>query len=598
MTQALATPTITAEDGVQRAQIARLKEEVFLLETLMDTVPDSIYFKDRDSRFTRINRAAAALFGVVEPSEAIGRTDFDYFSDDHAAKAFRDEQQIVRTGLPLVNVEEKETKADGGSRWVSTTKMALRDTEGKIVGTFGVSRDITQRKEFEEQLERQAFFDPLTQTPNRALFMNRLQHLFQRARRAADGSRLFAVLYLDVDRFKGINDGLGHQAGDDLLKEVARRLEGCLRPSDTLARLGGDEFTALLDDIQSEVDATRVAERINKELSHPFSLQGQEVYATVSVGIALSSSHYERPEDMLRDADTAMYRAKANGRSRHQVFDIDMHQRAVSMLRLETDLRRAIERGELMAYYQPIVDLETQTLRGFEALARWKHPTRGMVMPDVFIPVAEETGQIGAIGDWMLAEACRQMRIWQDLYPRTPALRISVNVSTRQLAQSNVPDHVQRILTQTGLDPSSLTLEITESALMQNLTTSAAVIQRLHAMAVRLHIDDFGTGYSSLSYLQNFPIHTLKVDKSFVTRMGDAPNQGEIVRAIVALAQNLGMEVTAEGVETQAQANTLQGLNCTNAQGFLFSRPLPAAEAEQIIVHGIVPQPILPLPLP
>jgi EAL domain-containing protein (putative c-di-GMP-specific phosphodiesterase class I) len=217
-----------------------------------------------------------------------------------------------------------------------------------------------------------------------------------------------------------------------------------------------------------------------------------------------------------------------------------------------------------------------------------------MVMPDVFIPVAEETGQIGAIGDWMLAEACRQMRIWQDLYPRTPALHISVNVSTRQLAQSNVPDHVQRILTETGLDPSSLTLEITESALMQNLSTSAAVIQRLHAMSVRLHIDDFGTGYSSLAYLQNFPIHTLKVDKSFVTRMGDAPNQGEIVRAIVALAQNLGMEVTAEGVETQDQATTLQGLKCTNAQGFLFSRPLPAAEAERIIVNGIVPQ--LPRP--
>jgi diguanylate cyclase (GGDEF)-like protein/PAS domain S-box-containing protein len=594
MTQARATPPVAPDDQVDRSEIARLREEVFLLETLMDTIPDSIYFKDRDSRFTRINRAAAVSYGLEEPSQAIGRTDFDFFSDEHASQAFRDEQQIVRTGLPLVNVEEKESRPDGASRWVSTTKMALRDTEGRIVGTFGMSRDITQRKEFEEQLERQAFFDPLTRMPNRALFMNRLQHLFQRTRRAEGGARLFAVLYLDVDRFKGINDGLGHQAGDDLLKEVASRLERCLRPSDTLARLGGDEFTALLDDIQSEVDATRVADRINKELSQPFTLNGQDVFATVSVGIALSSSHYERPEDMVRDADTAMYRAKANGRSRHQVFDIDMHQRAVSLLRLETDLRRAITRGELMAYYQPIVDLQTQTLRGFEALARWKHPTRGMVMPDVFIPMAEETGQIGAIGDWMLAEACRQMRIWQDLYPRTPPLHISVNVSTRQLAQSNVPDHVQRILTETGLDPSSLTLEITESALMQNLTTSAAVIQRLHAMAVRLHIDDFGTGYSSLSYLQNFPIHTLKVDKSFVMRMGDAPNQGEIVRAIVALAQNLGMEVTAEGVETQDQADTLQGLKCTSAQGFLFSRPVPAAEAEKIIVHGLVPQPPLP----
>jgi len=572
----------------QRAEIARLREEVFLLETLMDHIPDSIYFKDRSSRFTRINKAAATSYGLSDPNQAIGRSDFDYFTDEHATQAYRDEQEIVRTGLPLVNVEEKETRADSENRWVSTTKMPLRDTEGRIIGTFGVSRDITQRKHFEEQLERQAFFDPLTQMPNRALFMNRLQHLFHRARRSSDGTGgLFAVLYLDVDRFKGINDGLGHQAGDELLKEVARRLEKCIRPSDTLARLGGDEFVALLEDIHSEVDATRVADRINKDLGTPFELNGQEVYATVSVGIALSSSRYDRPEDMLRDADTAMYRAKANGRSRHQVFDVDMHQRAVSLLKLETDLRRAIERGELMAYYQPIVELETQTLRGFEALARWRHPTRGMVMPDVFIPVAEETGLIGSIGDWMLAEACRQMRAWQLRYPRDPALHISVNVSTRQLAQANVPEQVRRILNETGLDPSSLTLEITESALMQNLATSAMVMQKLHAMAVRLHIDDFGTGYSSLSYLQNFPIHTLKVDKSFVTRMGDAPNQGEIVRAIVSLAQNLGMEVTAEGVETADQAATLQGLNCTSAQGFLFSRPVPPEEAEQIIARGI-----------
>jgi diguanylate cyclase (GGDEF)-like protein/PAS domain S-box-containing protein len=583
-----AAPIINDDHDIgRRAEIARLREEVFLLETLMDTIPDSIYFKDRSSRFTRINKAAATSYGVSDPNQAVGRSDFDYFTDEHATQAYRDEQEIVRSGLPLVNVEEKETRPDGENRWVSTTKMPLRDTEGRIIGTFGVSRDITQRKHFEEQLERQAFFDPLTQMPNRALFMNRLQHLFHRARRSTEGGTLFAVLYLDVDRFKGINDGLGHQAGDELLKEVARRLEKCIRPSDTLARLGGDEFVALLEDIHSEVDATRVADRINKDLGTPFELNDQEVYATVSVGIALSSSRYERPEDMLRDADTAMYRAKANGRSRHQVFDVDMHQRAVSLLKLETDLRRAIERGELMAYYQPIVDLETQTLRGFEALARWRHPTRGMVMPDVFIPVAEETGLIGSIGDWMLAEACRQMRAWQLRYPRDPALHISVNVSTRQLAQANVPEQVRRILNETGLDPTSLTLEITESALMQNLSTSAMVMQKLHAMSVRLHIDDFGTGYSSLSYLQNFPIHTLKVDKSFVTRMGEAPNQGEIVRAIVSLAQNLGMEVTAEGVETADQAATLQGLNCTSAQGFLFSRPVPPEEAEQIIARGI-----------
>jgi len=568
--------------------VLRLKEEIFLLETLMDTIPDSIYFKDRQSRFTRINRYCAQRFGIADPAQAIRRSDFDYFTDEHAAQAFRDEQEIVRTGQPLVNVEERETMSDGTVRWVSTTKMPLRDTLGKIVGTFGVSRDISQRKEFERQLEHQAFFDPLTQMPNRALFMNRLQHLFHRARRA-EGGLLFGVLYLDLDRFKGVNDGLGHAAGDALLVEIARRLEKCVRPSDTLARLGGDEFTVLLEDIASEADAVRVADRVSAALSTPFSVQGHEIYSSVSLGIALSSAHYERPEEMLRDADTAMYRAKANGRARHQVFDVDMHQRAVTMLRLETDLRRAIERGELMAYYQPIIDLQTRQLKGFEALARWQHPTRGMIMPDTFIPVAEETGMIGAIGEFMLTESCRQMRTWQQRYPRETPLTISVNVSTKQLAQGNVAEQVQRVLTETGLPPGTLTLEITESALMQNLKAGATVIKQLHDLTVRLHIDDFGTGYSSLSYLHNFPVDTLKVDRSFVSQMENAPHQAEIVKAIVSLAQNLGMGVTAEGVETNAQADALQGLNCTSAQGFLFSRPLPAHEAELLIVNGMGP---------
>jgi len=576
----------TPEDKlVDESELGLLRQEIWFLQTLMDTSPDTIYFKDRESRFTRINRAAAAVYGLAEPALALGRTDFDIFSEEHASRAFSDEQEIIRTGRPLVNLEEKESKPDGSIRWLSTTKMPLRDTEGNIVGTFGVSRDISDRKEFEAQLEQQAFFDSLTGLPNRALFMDRLRHLFQRALRSP-GRLLFAVLYLDVDRFKGVNDGLGHQAGDELLREIAARLERSVRPGDTLARLGGDEFTALLEDIKSEGDATRVADRIHKELSAPFTLQGQELFVTVSAGIALSSSMYERPEDMLRDADIAMYRAKADGRSRHQVFDVEMHQRAVSLLRLETDLRHAIERREFVAYYQPIVDLESGALRGFEALARWKHPTRGLVMPDVFIPVAEDTGLIGGIGAWMLDEACRQMREWQINYPRNPALSISVNVSTRQLAHMAVAEHVERILAETGLDPATLTLEITESALMQNLAASGVVIKRLHDMAVRLHIDDFGTGYSSLSYLHNFPIHTLKVDRSFVSRMHENAGQSEIVRAIVSLAQSMGLEVTAEGVETQAQATALRELKCTNAQGYLFSRPVPSEQAERLIVDG------------
>jgi len=350
-------------------EISPLSDEIFLLETLMDNVLDSIYFKDRQSRFTRINRYAAARFGVADPALAVGRTDFDFFTKDHAAKALRDEQEIIRTGKPLVNVEEKETRADGDVRWISTTKLPLRNRHGKIVGTFGISRDITERKQAEEQLQHRAFYDPLTDLPNRALFLDRLQHLFHRARRAL-GNPLFAVLYLDLDRFKAINDSLGHQAGDELLMETARRLERCVRPGDTLARLGGDEFTVLLDNINCEADAVGVAERIHEELSAPLDVRGYEMFTSVSVGIALSSAGYECPEDMLRDADTAMYRAKAGGRSRHQVFAGDMHQRAMSSLQIETDLRHALERKEIVPYYQPIVDLDSGGIVGFEALAR------------------------------------------------------------------------------------------------------------------------------------------------------------------------------------------------------------------------------------
>jgi diguanylate cyclase (GGDEF)-like protein/PAS domain S-box-containing protein len=563
--------------------ISPLQDEIFLLETLMDNVPDSIYFKDRQSRFTRINRYAAARFGVESPELAIGRTDFDYFTDEHAAKALRDEQEIIRTGQPLVNVEEKETRADGDVRWISTTKLPLRDRQGNIVGTFGISRDITERKLAEEQLQHRAFYDPLTDLPNRALFLDRLQHMFHRARRAL-GNPLFAVLYLDLDRFKAINDSLGHDAGDELLVATARRLERCLRPGDTLARLGGDEFTVLLDDISCEADATGVAERIHEELAAPLDVRGFEMFTSVSVGIAMSSAGYECPEDMLRDADTAMYRAKAGGRARHQVFAGDMHQRAVSSLRLETDLRRALERKEIVPYYQPIVDLDDGAVVAFEALARWRHPTRGLLPPDLFIPVAEETGLVVAIGEFMLGEACRQVREWQRKHPRWSALGISVNVSGRQLSQGALAAEVERALAATGLDPACLTLEITESALMHNLSAGASVVQRLHGLLVGLHLDDFGTGYSSLAYLHSFPVHALKIDQSFVNRMDRAPQQSAIVKAIVSLAQNLGMEVIAEGVETRAQADALRALGCQRGQGFLFSPPVPAAEAARLLV--------------
>ena len=357
----------------------------------------------------------------------------------------------------------------------------------------------------------------------------------------------------------------------------------CLRPGDTLARLGGDEFTVLLDDVRSQTDATGVAERIHQEVAAPLEIRGVEVFTSVSVGIALSSAGYESPEEMLRDADTAMYRAKAGGRASHQVFDGDMHRRAVSSLRLETDLRRALERHEIVPYYQPIVDLDSGAVVGFEALARWQHPSKGMLLPDLFIPAAEETGLVVEIGAWMLAEACRQAREWQRKHPLLSTLGISVNVSGRQLSEGSVAADVERVLLTTGLEPACLTLEITESALVHGLSAGAGVVQRLHAMNVGLHLDDFGTGYSSLAYLHSFPVQALKVDRSFVSRMCQAPQQSAIVKAIVSLAHDLGMEVVAEGVETIAQLEALRALRCRRGQGFLFSKPLPADQAERLL---------------
>jgi diguanylate cyclase (GGDEF)-like protein/PAS domain S-box-containing protein len=575
------------EVSVQSRRVERLEQENLFFRTLMDALPDAIYFKDRDSRLTWANRRALEAFAATTLTDLLGKSDFDLFSPPQARQSFRDEQEIMRSGRPLVNVEEEEILADGGTRWASTTKMPLVDPRGWVVGTFGISRDISERKHAEARFEYQAFYDAVTDLPNRALFMNRLEHLLRRARRKSGAPLLFALVCLDVDRFKGVNDSLGHQQGDDLLVQIARRLETCVRPGDTLARLGGDEFTVLLEDIRSETDATRVAERIHKALAEPFTVGGTDVFISASLGIALSSSGYVKPEEMLRDADIAMYRAKSKGRSRHEVFDADMHRRAVSMLQLETDLRRAVERDECRLYYQPIVDLETGRMVGFEALLRWQHPRRGLVMPDVFIPLAEETGLITPLGLWSMREACRQMKEWQLRFPKQPPLTMNVNVSARQLGQPDLVERVQQIMAETGIHPTSLVAEMTESALMQDARAGATVLHRLHDLGVRIHIDDFGTGYSSLSYLQSFPVDTLKVDRSFVSRMTLERGQSEIVRAVVALAQNLGMGVTAEGVETAEQIAALRALRCTRAQGFYFARPVPAREAEELLVRGL-----------
>jgi diguanylate cyclase (GGDEF)-like protein len=434
--------------------------------------------------------------------------------------------------------------------------------------------------------------DPLTGLPNRVLFMERLNRVLLRNQTPA--SPPFAVLFLDVDRFKVINDSLGHVAGDELLVNIARRLESSLRGSDTLARfdgdhtlarLGGDEFTILLDGVGDADQALAIADRLRSAVAQPFELQGRDVVTSISVGIVISADRYRRAEDMVRDADTAMYRAKELGKARCEIFDTSMLAAAEERLLLESELRHALDRGELEVYYQPIVSLSEARLCGFEALLRWHHPRRGLVSPAEFIPTAEETGLIVPIGNWVLAEACRQIRAWELEFPGSADVTISVNLSARQCMQPGLLDDVQRILGETGVAPSRVKLEITEGVVLENTEAVAKILRDLRALGVQLGLDDFGMGYSALSYLQRFPFQTIKIDRAFVSGMQENGNT-EIIRAIVSLAAGLDMNVTAEGVETIEQMNHLKELACEFGQGFYFHRPLTRDAARALLADG------------
>ncbi len=446
-----------------------------------------------------------------------------------------------------------------------------------------------QRHQAEELLQYNAYHDQLTDLPNRALFMDRLDRCIKRAERHPE--YLFAVLFLDLDRFKNVNDSLGHGAGDGLLVGLAGRLLDCMRPGDTVGRLGGDEFTILLDDISDVAAAARIAERIHEELRNPFEVDGREVFAPVSIGIAIGSAgRYSHPEELLRDADTAMYRAKlgdpSNGHT--AVFDDHMHARAVKRLNIEMELRRAVERREFQVYYQPIIDIDSGEILGLEALVRWQQPERGMVSPVDFIPVAEETGLIGLIGKQVLTTACEQLSRWQErLIGQSPY--VSINLSARQFLQPGLVEEIESALKSSGLDPSSLRLEITESVLVENPDTTNAILQQFKRLGIRLYIDDFGTGYSSLSYLHNFPFDTLKVDRSFVAKLGDGEEHEGMVQAIIAIAGNFGMDVIAEGVETREQLEQLRRLGCRHVQGYYFAPPLPPEALEEYLGRPLGP---------
>ncbi len=478
--------------------------------------------------------------------------------------------------------EQRMLHRDGSYRWMLTRGLAMRDDDGIAYRMAGSQTDITERKRAEEQLLYDAFHDGLTGLPNRALFTDRLERALERAKRRDDF--MLAVLFLDLDRFKVVNDSLGHMTGDQLLIGVARRLASCLRQVDTVARIGGDEFVILLEDIADLGDATIAARRIQESLARPFFLEESEVFTTASIGIAVSSSGYDHAQDVMRDADIAMYRAKALGKARYELFDQSMHGRAVELLQLETDLRKAAERLEFRLHYQPIVALEDGHIIGFEALVRWMHPERGLIYPAAFLPLAEETGMSIAMGHWVLREACRQLSGWNQQRAADRQLFMSVNLSMKQLLQPGLAKIVGDVLAEFQIDPSNLHLEITEGVIMDEPEAATSILVGLRALGVQLPIDDFGTGYSSLAYLHRFPLSSLKIDRSFVQPVAAGAEHEVIVRAIVTLAHNLGMDVIAEGIETQEQLDRLKALGCQFGQGFFFAEPMEAEAASALIL--------------
>jgi diguanylate cyclase (GGDEF)-like protein len=481
---------------------------------------------------------------------------------------------------PTFENEHRVLAADGSIRWVLARAVAVLDETGRprrLAGTIG---DVTPRKKAEELLRYQAVHDGLTGLPNRTAFLERMERSIARCRFNPEYN--FAVFFLDLDRFKLVNDSLGHLSGDQLLVAVARRLVGCLRPGDMVAHAGGDEFMLLVDHIESALDATYVAKRIQRSLSVPVVVSGQEVFVSASMGITLSGTS-QTPGDMLRDADTAMYRAKTRGPGACELFDRDMQAQALNRLQLETDLRRALDRGEFRLHYQPIVSLGPGSIAGFEALLRWQHPDRGLLYPGAFLAVAEETGLILNISEWVIAQCCAQAREWNGRRQDRPALTVSMNLTSQTFTRSDVERLVDEALSTSGLDGRQLQLEITESVFMSDLDAVVAVLVALKQRQVEFHIDDFGTGYSSLSYLHRLPTEVLKIDRSFVGRMGQAGDDDVMVRTIVELAHNLGRRVIAEGVETAEQLARLRTFGCEQAQGYYFARPLPPGEAESLL---------------
>ena len=557
---------------------------------------------ERDQLFQLITENAADMIAVVDgaghriynspayghvlgysPEELQTTSSIEQIHPDDRAKVLDAAHKARSTGQGQT-LEYRIQHKDGSWRILESTASAVRNRKGQTEKLVIVNRDISERKRAEELLAHSAFHDALTNLPNRSLFLDRLQRAFVLSKRHPDYK--FAVLFIDIDEFKVFNDSLGHIVGDEVLVQIGKRLTASLREvdtiarpqanaaikDDTLARVGGDEYTVLLEDIRNASDGIRVAERLQARLAAPFSVHGYEIVVTASVGIALSTAVCAHAEDLLRDANIAMYRAKRSGKARSEVFDTAMHEGAVRRLELETELRKALELAEFRTHYQPLVSLKTGRITGFEALTRWQHGDR-LLAPAEFIAVADETGLIIPMNRLLLREACEQLRTWQSQYPADPPLSMSVNITSKEFAYPNLAKGIGETLKQTGLDPNDLQLEITETIAMGDPERAASVLSELKALGVRLSVDDFGTGYSSLSRLQQFPVDSLKIDRAFISRMDSDPESHKIVQIIIMLAQNLGLVTVAEGTETEEQVEQLKALNCGYAQGYYFSKP-------------------------